>query len=292
MAQGNAYSAARAAAAALRPRLAESPRVAIVLGTGLGGLAEDIASARRIAYAEIPGFPQSTVQGHAGQLVLGRFAGVPVAALQGRFHLYEGYTPGQVVLPVRVLGLLGARILIVTNAAGGLRSSFQAGDLMLIRDHIGIPNLAGMNPLVGPNDEQMGTRFPAMTHAYDAQLREHAHVAAGEQRIVLHEGIYVMVSGPTFETPAELRYLRGMGGDAVGMSTVPEVVAAVHMGLRVLAISCITNVALPDAPHAPDEADVVPEPSHAEVIATAQSAGVRLATLIAAILARLARDVA
>ncbi|HEY7835692.1 MAG TPA: purine-nucleoside phosphorylase [Ktedonobacterales bacterium] len=276
-----AYQLVEEVAAALRPRLAEPPRVAIVLGTGLGGLANRIADERAIPYGEIAHFPRSTVPGHAGRLVLGRLGGVPVAALQGRFHLYEGYTPAQVVLPVRVLGRLGARVLIVTNAAGGLNPDFAAGDLMLLRDHIGLGIAGGLNPLIGPNDEAFGPRFPALTHAYDAALADHARAAAAERGITLHEGVYCMLTGPAFETPAELRMLRGLGADAVGMSTVPEVIAACHMGLRVLAISCVTNVALPGG------AAPLVEPTHAEVIATGEAAGQRLGALVEGVLARL-----
>lgn len=279
-----AYQIVEEVAAALRPRLQEPPRVAIVLGTGLGGLANQIADAQAIPYGEIPHFPLSTVPGHAGRLVLGRLGGVPVAALQGRFHLYEGYSPAQVVLPVRALGRLGARILIVTNAAGGLNPAFAAGELMLLRDHIGLGTFAGLNPLIGPNDERFGPRFPAMTHAYDAALADHARAAAAEQGSTLREGVYLMLTGPTFETPAELRFLRACGADAVGMSTVPEVIAACHMGLRVLAISCVTNVALPlaDAP--------LVEPTHEEVIATGEAAGARLGALVEGVLARVASE--
>lgn len=279
-----AYDVVDEVVEALRPRLAETPRVAIVLGTGLGGLAERIEEARAIPYGEIPRFPVSTVPGHAGRLVLGRLAGVPVAAMQGRFHLYEGYTSAQVVLPVRALGRLGARTLIVTNAAGGLNPSFAAGDLMLLRDHIGLAPFAGQNPLIGPNDERFGPRFPAMTHAYDAALGEYARAVAAEQGTTLREGVYVMLTGPTFETPAELRFLRVAGADAVGMSTVPEVIAACHMGMRVLAVSCVTNVALPDA------SAELEEPSHADVVATAEAAGQRLAALIEGVLARIGAE--
>jgi purine-nucleoside phosphorylase len=278
------YQIVEEVAAALRPRLPEPPRVAIVLGTGLGGLADQVADAHAIPYGEIPHFPLSTVPGHAGRLVLGRLGGVPVAALQGRFHLYEGYTPAQVVLPVRALGRLGARTLIVTNAAGGLNPDFAAGDLMLLRDHIGLGMFGGLNPLIGPNDDSFGPRFPAMTHAYDAELTAHARAVAAEQGAMLREGVYLMLTGPTFETPAELRYLRSTGADAVGMSTVPEVIAACHMGLRVLAISCITNVALP-----PAGAPLV-EPTHEEVIATGLSAGARLGALVEGILSRIASE--
>lgn len=278
------YQAARESADALRPRIGQAPRIAIVLGTGLGGLADRLSEAEAIPYADLLHFPRSTVQGHAGRLVLGRLAGVPVAALQGRFHLYEGYSAAQVVHPVRVLGLLGAQVLVVTNASGGLDPTYHAGDLMLLRDHIGLSMLAGLNPLVGPNDEDLGPRFPAMTNAYDPALRQHARAVADERSILLHEGIYVMVAGPTYETPAELAFLRRAGADAVGMSTVPEVIAARHMGLRVLAVSCVTNVTLPAGAEAP------PIPSHQEVVATAEAAGARLADLIAGVVARIGAE--
>ena len=271
-------AAANEAANFLSAQTPQVPRVALILGTGLGGLADRIAAPTLISYADIPRFPRSTVAGHAGRLVLGTLEGVPVAAMQGRFHLYEGYTPQQVVLPVRALRLLGADLLIVTNAAGGLNPAYDAGDLMLLADHIGLPTMAGLNPLRGPNDEALGLRFPAMTGAYDAELRAHAHAAAGALGIPLREGIYAMVAGPNYETPAELRFLRQIGADAVGMSTVPEVIAARHTGMRVLALSCVTNVALPPEGIAP------PEPSHAEVVATAERAGTNLARLVERIL--------
>lgn len=276
-----ASEAIQAAAAFIRQRHAEAPRVALVLGTGLGGLAERIADASSIPYADIPHFPQSTVVGHAGRLVLGHLSGVPVAAMQGRFHIYEGYTPQQVVLPIRVLHALGAETLFVTNAAGGLDPSQHAGDLLLLRDHIGLATMVGNNPLIGPNDEQLGPRFPSITGAYDAGLREIARAVAQDQHIELREGVYVMLTGPNFETPAELRFLRMIGADAVGMSTVPEVLAARHMGMRVLAISCVTNVTLSA------DMDSPPEPNHAEVLAAAEQAGTRLASLIEGVLARL-----
>jgi purine-nucleoside phosphorylase len=270
------------AVAAIRARTRQRPRVAIVLGSGLGGLADEIASPVAIPYAEIPGFPRSTVVGHAGRLMLGKLAGVPVAAMQGRFHLYEGYTPRQVVFPIRALRLLGAETLIVTNAAGGLRGDQHAGDLMLIRDHIGLPSMAGLNPLIGPNDEHLGPRFPPMTNAYDPDLRTLAGEAAAEAAIALPEGVYMWLSGPTFETPAELRFLRMAGADAVGMSTVPEVIAARHMGMRVLAVSCITNVALMD------DTGETPETGHAAVLETAAAAGPRLSAVVTGVLKRLA----
>jgi purine-nucleoside phosphorylase len=281
----NPYLAAEEAADALRPKLRLTPQVAIILGTGLGSLAEQLTEAASFPYADLPHFPRSTVLGHAGQLVVGRLAGVPVAALQGRFHMYEGYRPAQVVHPVRVLGLLGARVLVVTNAAGGLDPAQQPGDLMLVRDHIGLPMLAGLNPLAGPNDERLGPRFPAMTAAYDPILRAQARAVAAERGIPLREGVYVMVAGPSYETPAELVFLRRSGADAVGMSTVPEVVAAHHMGLRVLAVSCITNLALTSA-----EAAGAP-PSHQEVVAVAETASARLADLITGVVARIGAEV-
>ena len=274
----SALEQANDAAEFVRLRSPSKPRVGLILGTGLGGLAESIVEPTSIAYSDIPHFPQATVAGHAGRLILGHLGGLVVAALQGRFHLYEGYSPEQIVLPTRTLRQLGIEVLIVTNAAGGLAPGQEAGDLMLISEHIGLPTMTGLNPLVGPNDELLGPRFPAMTDAYDAPLRAQALRAAQDQGFALHEGVYAMVSGPSFESPAELRFLRTIGADAVGMSTVPEVIAARHMGLRILAISCITNVALPggDGP--------VPEPSHAEVLVVAEKAGARLATVIRGVL--------
>jgi purine-nucleoside phosphorylase len=274
-------AAARAAADYLRAQIPRPPRVALILGTGLGGLAERIAAPTIIPYATIPRFPQATVAGHAGRLVAGELEGVSVAALQGRFHLYEGYTPQQVVLPVRALRLLGAEIVIVTNASGGLNPSYDAGDLMLLADHIGLATMAGLNPLRGPNDEAFGPRFPAMTGAYDAPLRAIARKAAAALEMPLREGVYAMVAGPNYETPAELRFLHQIGADAVGMSTVPEVIAARHAGMRVLAISCVTNIALPPDGVAP------PEPVHAEVVATAERSGANLARLVERVLAEL-----
>lgn len=276
-----AADAAREAADSLRAHVSQPPRVALILGTGLGGLADRISAPSVIPYADIPRFPRSTVAGHAGRLVVGELEGVPVAAMQGRFHLYEGYTPQQVVLPVRALRLLGAETLIVTNAAGGLNPAYAAGDLMLLADHIGLPTMAGFNPLRGPNDESLGPRFPAMTGAYDADLRALARDSAAALGIPLREGIYAMVAGPNYETPAELHFLRQIGADAIGMSTVPEVIAARHAGMRVLAISCVTNIALPPEGIAP------PEPSHAEVVATAERAGADLARLVERVLAGL-----
>ena len=274
------YAQAQRAAEAIAARHAEPPQVALVLGTGLGHLADQIADATSLPYTDLPGFARATVSGHAGRLVLGRLGGVAVAAMQGRFHLYEGYTPQQVVFPLRVLRLLGARTLVVTNAAGGLTSALTAGSLLLLNDHIGLPTLAGRNPLIGANDERFGPRFPAMTAAYDPALRSLARQVAQALGQQLFEGVYAMVSGPNYESPAELRLLRLLGADAVGMSTVPEVIAARHMGMRVLAISCITNAALSDDTTAH-------EPSHAEVETVAREAGGRLGQLIAGVIERL-----
>lgn len=272
-----AYEEARQAADSIAGRYAESPRVAIVLGSGLDAVAARIASPYTISYADIPHFPQPTVQGHSAELVLGQIGGVEVAVLRGRAHIYEGNTPQQAVLPLRTLRLLGAEIVVLTNAAGGLDPVLRAGDLMVLRDHIGLPTLVGNNPLFGPNDERFGPRFPAMTDAYDAELRALAHRVAEARGVELHEGIYFMASGPSYETPAELRFMRMIGGDAVGMSTVPETIAARHMGMRVLAISCITNSATGDAPEAIEQ-------DHAMVLKTAQEASERLAEVIAGVL--------
>ena len=231
------------AADVVRGRIRETPELAIILGTGLGGLASRIESPIAIEYGEIPGFPLSTVESHAGRLLSGRLAGRPVLAMQGRFHRYEGYSLQQATFPVRVLRQLGARTLIVSNACGGMHPDWQAGDLMLIADHI---NLLGDNPLVGPNDDRLGPRFPDCSAFYDENLRAIARDVAAEQGTVLREGVYVAVAGPNLETRAEYRMLRGLGADVVGMSTVPEVLVASHAGMRVLGISIITDMCLPD----------------------------------------------
>ena len=276
-----AYEDAREVAAALRPYSIDPPRVAIVLGTGLGSVVDAMTTSVIVPYADIPHLPRSSVLGHAGQFVFGMLGDVSVACMQGRFHLYEGYTPAQVVLPIRALQLLGAKSLIVTNAAGGLNPAYDLGDLMLLSDHIGLPTLSGHNPLMGANDDDFGPRFPSMTNAYDRDLRTLALHVATERGITLRQGVYAMVSGPNYESPAELRFLRVAGADAVGMSTVPEVIAARHMGMRVLAISCITNAALPDEPAAQQA------PSHEEVLAVAAAAGTRLATLLTSLIGRM-----
>ena len=216
------------------------PRIGLVLGSGLGSFARSLDESVAIPYGEIPHFPRSTVVGHQGELVLGLCRGVPVAVMAGRAHFYEGYSMDQVVFPVRVLGRLGIQILVLTNAAGSINSTFQPGELMLLEDHI---NLMGTNPMIGPNEDRLGERFFDMTEPYDRSLRAIAEQTCAEAGIPLRKGIYIAFSGPSYETPAEIRMARVMGADAVGMSTVPEVIAARHMGIRCLGISCITNMA-------------------------------------------------
>jgi len=263
------------AANAVRARTRIRPEVAIVLGTGLGGLAREIAGETEIPYGDIPGFPLSTVETHAGKLLAGRLAGRPVMAMQGRFHRYEGYDLQQVTFPVRVLHALGARTLVVSNACGGMNPLWGPGDLVLLSDHI---NLLGDNPLIGPNDDRLGPRFPDMSAPYDPELRALARAAALELGIVLREGVYVAVPGPNLETPAEYRMLRAIGADVVGMSTVPEVIAAVHQGMRVLGVSIITDQCLPDAL---EPADI------GRIIATAARAEPQLTRLITTLVERL-----
>ena len=217
------------------------PKIAIILGTGLGRLAEDIEEKEIIPYSEIPNFPVSTVQSHSGNLVLGKLGNKEVVAMQGRFHYYEGYSLKEVTFPVRVMKNLGADIIIISNAAGGMNRFFKRGDLMLITDHI---NLFGDNPLIGPNDEELGPRFPDMSEAYNQKLIDLAKKIALKEKIGLKEGVYAGLTGPTLETPAEYRFLISIGADAVGMSTVPEVIVANHMGMKVLGISCITDLAI------------------------------------------------
>jgi purine-nucleoside phosphorylase len=229
-----------------------APKVGLVLGSGLGVLADEVEDAIEIPYSEIPHFPVSTVEGHASTFVFGKLAGTPVAVMKGRFHYYEGYTLTQVTFPVRVMKALGVETIVVTNAAGGIVPEWEAGDLMVIKDHL---NLMFRNPLIGPNDDRLGPRFPDMSNAYAPELRTLAHEVAKEQGFQLREGVYVGLTGPSYETPAEIRMLRLLGGDAVGMSTVPEVIVANHMGMRVLGISCIANKAagILDTPLSHDE---------------------------------------
>ncbi len=251
------------------------PDVAVILGTGLGGLVEEIEVSAEIAYGDIPGFPLSTVESHAGRLLFGILGGKKVVAMQGRFHRYEGYSMQQIVFPVRVMHALGARTLIVSNACGGMNPLWKPGELMLLADHI---NLLGDSPLIGPNDDSLGPRFPDMSQPYDEELRAVARTVASELRIVLREGVYVAVTGPNLETRAEYRFLRGIGADVVGMSTVPEVIAAVHMSMRVLGVSIITDACLPDALQAVDVA---------HIIATAAAAEPDLTRLVSAVLERM-----
>ena len=231
------------ATAFVRSRCGTPPQVAVVLGTGLGGLVDGMDVEVTIPYEDIPHFPTSTVASHAGRLLFGVLAGRRIVALQGRFHLYEGYTPYEVTLPIRVFGGLGVGVVVVSNAAGGMNPSFRRGDLMLVSDHI---NLQGANPLVGPNHEAWGPRFPDMSEPYDVVLRQIARQSAAKIATTLHEGVYAAVLGPLLETRAEYRFLRGFGGDAVGMSTVPEVIVARHMEMRVAALSVITDECFPD----------------------------------------------
>jgi len=256
------------AVAAIRSRTDASPAVGVVLGSGLGAFADALESAVEIPYEDIPGWPEATAIGHAGTLVVGSFGGVPVAAMRGRAHLYEGLPPAKVVFGIRVLGLLGIRTLVLTNAVGAIDDRLRPGQLALISDHI---NLQGQSPLVGPNDESLGPRFPDMSNAYDADLRAAAREAAGRLGLELGEGVYAAWLGPAFETPAEIRMLRTLGADLVGMSTAPEVLAARHMGIRCLAISCVTNLA----------AGVSPEPiDHEQVLEIGARAAESLVSLL------------
>ncbi|PJF25423.1 MAG: purine-nucleoside phosphorylase [Phototrophicales bacterium] len=265
------------AVSAIRQRIDRPVRAGIILGSGLGSLADAIDDAQSIPYHDIPGFALPTVPGHSGRLVFGMLEGVSVVAQQGRMHFYEGYTPERVAFPVRVMRRLGAEILIVTNAAGGINRAFDAGDIMLIIDHINFIGLAGHNPLIGRNDESFGKRFISMTHAYDRDLANRARLAAQSIGIVLREGVYAGVAGPFFESPAEIKMLRTLGADAVGMSTVHEVLVAVHAGMRVLAFSVVTNIAV-------DSLDSDQSPSHEEVLEAGKSINPRLTALIRGVL--------
>ncbi|MGB8261632.1 MAG: purine-nucleoside phosphorylase [Terracidiphilus sp.] len=274
------------AAAFVRGRLGGpgglEPRVGVVLGSGLGAAAEAVEDPVRVPYHEIPHFPRSTVEGHSGRLVAGRLAGAPVVVMQGRVHFYEGYTPAQVTFPLRVLGALGVRIVVLTNAAGGIEPGYRIGQLVALADHI---NLMGWNPLVGPNEPRFavragaGLRFFDMTEAYSRDLRQLARAAAAEEGFPLDEGVYLAVSGPSFETPAEIRAFRTLGATLVGMSTVPETIVARHMGMEVLALSCVTNLAAGLG---------ATELSHAEVFEAGRKVEQRLARLLARLAPRLA----
>lgn len=263
------------AARSIAARAPLRPRLAVVLGSGLGALAAELEAAIEIPYVEIPGWPCSTAAGHAGVLVIGRLEGVDLAVMVGRVHLYEGYTPGEVTFGVRALGALGVKGLVLTNAAGGINLAFEKGGLVLISDHI---NLQGANPLAGPNLDEFGPRFPDMSEAYSRRYRETALAVARELGIPMAQGIYAAMLGPSYETPAEIRYLRAIGADLVGMSTVPEAIVASHMGMRVLGISCVTNMA----------AGILPQPiSHAEVLETGARVRATLARFLRALLPRL-----
>jgi purine-nucleoside phosphorylase len=268
------FERAEEAAGSIRKRIGVSARVAVVLGSGLGSFAESVEHPVAIAYEEIPHFPRPTVEGHSGRLLVGRVAGAPVAVMQGRVHAYEGYSPEEVTFPIRVLGRLGITTLIVTNAAGGIRLDLQQGQLVLISDHI---NFSGRNPVSGPNDERLGPRFFDMTDAYSKRLRLLAHAAAE-----LKEGVYLSLSGPSFETPAEIRAFRGWGADMVGMSTVQEVIVARHMGIEVLGISCVTNMA----------AGILDQPiNHQEVMETGARVQAQLTSLLVALLPAISRGI-
>jgi purine-nucleoside phosphorylase len=273
----------KTAADHIRQQSDQRPSVGLILGSGLNPLAEAVQGADVIPYGEIPHFPRPTVEGHIGQLVLGQLEKTPIIIMQGRVHFYEGYPMQQVVFPVRVMQVMGIETLIVTNAAGGLNPAFQPGELMLITDHLNLIGMAGNNPLFGPNDPALGPRFPDMSQAYDPELRRIAQSVAQEREIPLQEGVYAGLAGPSFETPAEIRFLRLIGADAVGMSTVTEVTVARHGGIRVLGISGISNVALtePVSGH---------ETSHEEVLEAGQQIVPRLTALVRGVLARLGKD--
>ena len=274
-AAGLLFDRIQEAAAVVRGRSRVEPEVAIILGTGLGGLADEISVDASIPYESLPGFPLSTVESHAGRLLLGRMGKRPVVAMQGRFHRYEGYGLAEVTFPVRVMRALGAQTLVVSNACGGMNPLWEPGDLVLLSDHV---NLLGDNPLIGANDDRLGPRFPDMSDPYDAELRALTRTLAADLGIRLREGVYVAVPGPNLETRAEYRMLRAMGADVVGMSTVPEVIVASHAGMRTVGISIITDQCLPDAL----------EPANiARIIDTAKRAEPSLARLIARLVERL-----
>ena len=273
------YTLAETAAQSILQHTPLRPKIGLVLGSGLGAFADSLTDPARIPFSEIPAFPRSTAIGHAGEMVIGKSGSVPVAVMQGRVHLYEGYSALQVAFPVRVFGRMGIRSVVLTNAAGGINLNYQQGALVVIRDHI---NLQGANPLVGANDDRFGVRFPDMTHAYAKDYRAIAGEEAAKLGMTLHEGVYAALLGPSYETPAEINYLRIIGADLVGMSTAFEVIAARHMGIKVLAISCVTNMA----------AGILDQPlSHAEVMKTGERVKTIFESLLRAVLPRLAQDV-
>jgi len=268
------------AAKFIRARTKLQPRIALVLGSGLGAFADDLANATRIDYAKIPNFPRSTAIGHAGRLVIGEVGKVHVAVMQGRVHFYEGYSQKDVIFPMRVLARLGVRAVILTNAAGGINRDYNQGCLVVMRDHI---NLQGTNPLIGPNDARFGVRFPDMSKLYDPAYRKIALEEAGRLGLEKFEGVYAAMSGPSYETPAEIRALGTLGADLVGMSTVPEAIAAGHLGIRVLGISCVTNMA----------AGILDQPITAEeVLETGERANHQFVALLSAVIPRIAAELA
>ena len=272
------HTRAESAAQFLLSQTKLRPKIGLVLGSGLGAFADELTSAARIPYSQIPAFPRSTAIGHAGQMVIGRAGDNPLAAMQGRVHLYEGYSAKEVAFPIRVFGRMGIKAVILTNAAGGINLEYKQGALVVVSDHI---NLQGHNPLVGPNDDRLGQRFPDMTKAYWKPYREATVEEARKLGMTVYQGVYAAMLGPSYETPAEIRYLRTIGADLVGMSTISEVVAAVHMGLKVLAISCVTNMA----------AGILDKPiDHREVLETGERVRGQFEALLKAVLPRIAAD--
>ncbi len=270
------FSRADEAAHFVLARTSLRPRIAVVLGSGLGAFTGELRDPERISYGDIPHFPTSTAVGHAGRLVIGKVGDIPLAVMQGRVHLYEGYSPQEVAFPVRVLGRTGVQAIILTCAAGGINTGYARGALVVLRDHI---NLQGQNPLMGPNDDRLGIRHPDMTAAYNADFRQFA-LEESERLGGIHEGVYAAVAGPSFETPAEIKFLRAIGADLVGMSTVPEVIAARHMGLEVMAIACVTNLA----------AGITGEKiTHEEVLETGERVRGRFFALLRAVVPKVAR---
>jgi purine-nucleoside phosphorylase len=270
------YERAEAAAEFIFSQTPLRPKIALVLGSGLGAFADEFGSAAKIPYAKIPHFPRSTAIGHAGNLVIGKVESIPVAGMQGRVHLYEGYSVNDVAFPIRVFARMGVKAVILTNAAGGIKREFVQGRLVVISDHI---NLQGVNPLSGPNDDRFGLRFPDMTAAYDRRFREMTVGEGNRMGIGMYEGVYAALPGPSYETPAEIRFLRAIGADLVGMSTVPEVIAARHSGIRVLGISCVTNAA----------AGILDRPlNHVEVLETAERVKGHFIGLLKAVIPRIA----
>jgi purine-nucleoside phosphorylase len=273
------YEHAGSAADFVFSRTKLRPQIALVLGSGLGAFADEFTGSTKIPYAEIPHFPRSTAIGHAGQLVIGKVGDVPVVGMQGRVHLYEGYSAKEVVFPIRVFARMGVKAVILTNAAGGIKREFSQGRLVVISDHI---NLQGVSPLTGPNDERFGLRFHDMTNAYDRRFREMAVGEGNRMGTGMYEGVYAALAGPSYETPAEIRYLRAIGADLVGMSTVPEVIAARHSGIRVLGISCVTNAA----------AGILDRPlNHVEVLETAERVKGQFIGLLKAVIPRIAEAI-